>query len=149
MAAPYRPAATAKYLAQLARETRAGVRFSSPDAKMLFRSIYVDCSIIGLDNRYVFYDTIFRKTLLLIRAFAADPKAYLAVKSSPTGIIVDAITPPNKTNPNTLKVRLAVIDRNGRFLQSSFTEDGIGGACRGVQGDIFVDSKALAAGPPE
>lgn len=148
MSAPYRPAATIKNLKALLKETTPGVKFSDAGARNLWRAMYVDCSVFGMNDRYVFYDTLFRTTLLTIRAFSGEKTAHLDVRSTPTGIIVDAITPPNPTHPNTLTVRLAVIDRTGRILRSEFTEDGIEGACRGVQGDIYVDARGLAAGPP-
>jgi hypothetical protein len=145
--APYRPNVTEKNLASMLRDTKDGVVFSDGDAKTLWNSMYADCSVFGIDDRYIFYDTLFRASLLMIRAFSGNPHAYLSVHSTVTGITVDSITPPYKTRKITLKVRLAVIDQSGRFLYSELTDQGVRGACQGAQGDIFVDGHRLMSGP--
>ena len=144
--APYNPELTKKNLASLLKDTQQGVKFSDYDAQELWNSMYVDCSVFGADDRYIFYDTLFRLTLEITRAFSETPAAYLKVDSTPTGIIVDAITPARIAGGKDLIVRLAVIDRSGRVLYSTFTEQGIMGACQGAQGPVYVDGVALERG---
>ena len=145
---PYKPEATQQMLASIAESTKGGVHFSGPDAKALWRSMYAACSDFGIDGRYVFYDTLFRMTLIQTR-LVGEKSTYMTARMTRAGLVVDVISPPNRSNPNPLDVRAAVIDRSGKFLSTIFTERGVKGACEGAQGSVFVDDAGLDKGPPE
>jgi hypothetical protein len=145
---PYRANTTEKRLASLFRATQPFLSFRDKNARALWNSMYVDCVAFGIEDRYVFYDTLFRVSLLWDRAVTKNPMTYLEIYSTPADIIVTVVVPPMAARPHGYSLRLAAIDRTGRFLVEPFRTQALKDACEGSQGDIYIDGQRLSAGPP-
>jgi hypothetical protein len=135
------------YIEWLNRTTADAVVFEDDGAKAVVQSLFLDCSLLGLDGRYIMIETLLRRALLEFGGDAVKSgRVYDHVYKTVAGVFADTVILKDpRGREEAARQHTLVVDNAGHITVFKLQRPALRNACAGGLGPIVLSEPEVKA----